>query len=221
MSKSLRAAVASIALYAALISGLKYLTGAGRSPVKTSLAWWYSARATARSGLTLPRNRRLRIIARAWAIIATRRVCSWMFSGYVLCINPQRLMNLILERYAKKWLTLVSMSRGVRPVHPRAERPDALLANAPDVIGAKSLHILLASRPRLQKLPMNPILVFADLLHCDRLFVKKPPDWFSSCGHSSDIDPSAIGSEVAMCLRDRLHPVVPQHVSNPWRVALV
>jgi len=34
-------------------------------------------------------------------------------------------------------------------------------------------------------------------------------------------DASAIGSEVAMCLRDRLHPVLPQHVSNPWRVALV
>src|SRR5215467_5273426 len=45
------------------------------------------------------------MIARAWAIIATRSVCSWTFSGYVLCINPQRLMNLILERYAKKWLT--------------------------------------------------------------------------------------------------------------------
>jgi len=68
--------------------------------------------------------------------------------------------------------------------------------NAPDVIGAKSLHVLLPSRPRLQKLPMNPILIFADLLHYDRLFVKKPPDWFSSGGHSSDINASAIGSEV-------------------------
>ena len=34
------AAAASISLYAFLISGLKYLTGAGRSPVSTSPASW-------------------------------------------------------------------------------------------------------------------------------------------------------------------------------------
>ena len=27
-----------------------------------------------------------------------------MFSGYVLCIKPQRRMKRIRERYAKKWL---------------------------------------------------------------------------------------------------------------------
>src|SRR5262245_64948333 len=44
------------------------------------------------------------MIASAWAICATRRLCSWMFSGYVLCMSPQRRMNFIRDRYAKKWL---------------------------------------------------------------------------------------------------------------------
>src|SRR5438876_11506753 len=48
------------------------------------------------------------MIASAWAICATRRLCSWMFSGYVLCMRPQRRMNLIRERYAKKWLVDIS-----------------------------------------------------------------------------------------------------------------
>src|SRR5262250_2739687 len=60
-----RAVVTSIDLYAALISGLKYLTGAGRSPVKTSLASWYSARTATRSASTRPWKRRLRMIASA------------------------------------------------------------------------------------------------------------------------------------------------------------
>src|SRR5436309_47513 len=44
------------------------------------------------------------MIASAWAIWATRRLCSWMFSGYVLCMSPQRRMNFMRDRYAKKWL---------------------------------------------------------------------------------------------------------------------
>src|SRR5262249_54695435 len=35
----------------------------------------------------VPWNRRLRMTASAWAMTATRRLCSWMFSGYVLCIS--------------------------------------------------------------------------------------------------------------------------------------
>src|SRR5207244_2545115 len=37
---------------------------------------------------------------------ARRRLCSWMFSGYVLCMSPQRRMNFIRDRYAKKWLVM-------------------------------------------------------------------------------------------------------------------
>src|SRR3989475_734322 len=29
-----------------------------------------------------------------------------MFSGYVLCMSPQRRMNFIWDRYAKKWLVM-------------------------------------------------------------------------------------------------------------------
>src|SRR2546427_5870751 len=36
--------------------------------------------------------------------ILTRRLCSWMFSGYVLCMSPQRRMNFIWDRYAKKFI---------------------------------------------------------------------------------------------------------------------
>src|SRR6266481_5804571 len=46
------------------------------------------------------------MIASACAICATRRLCSWMFSGYVLCMSPQRRMNFIRDRYAKKWLVM-------------------------------------------------------------------------------------------------------------------
>src|SRR5882724_10162984 len=55
------------------------------------------------------------MIASAWAICATRRLCSWMFSGYVLCMRPQRRMNFMRERYAKKWLVVM-----VRPA-PRSD----------------------------------------------------------------------------------------------------
>jgi hypothetical protein len=40
----------------------------------------------------------LRIVASAWAITATRWLCSWMLSGYVLRIRAQRLMNFMRER---------------------------------------------------------------------------------------------------------------------------
>src|SRR6267378_6211473 len=67
------------------------------------------------------------MIARAWAICATRRLCSWMFSGYVLCMRPQRRMNFIRERYAKKWLVDISdpelRVQGV--AQPVAEQVDA------------------------------------------------------------------------------------------------
>src|SRR5215469_8757502 len=67
------------------------------------------------------------MIASAWAICATRRLCSWMFSGYVLCMRPQRRMNFIRERYAKKWLVDISdpelRVQGV--AQPVAEQVDA------------------------------------------------------------------------------------------------
>src|SRR5438128_10989945 len=67
------------------------------------------------------------MIASAWAICATRRLCSWMFSGYVLCMRPQRRMNFIRERYAKKWLVDISdpelRVQGV--AQPVAEQIDA------------------------------------------------------------------------------------------------
>src|SRR5947209_6408147 len=67
------------------------------------------------------------MIASAWAICATRRLCSWMFSGYVLCMRPQRRMNFIRERYAKKWLVDISDPElGVQGVaQPVAEQIDA------------------------------------------------------------------------------------------------
>src|SRR5438093_13027446 len=67
------------------------------------------------------------MIASAWAICATRRLCSWMFSGYVLCMRPQRRMNFIRERYAKKWLVDISDPElGVQGVaQPIAEQIDA------------------------------------------------------------------------------------------------
>src|SRR5262249_36777255 len=94
------------ARYDAAISGLKYLTGVGRSPVSTSCASWYSARTVTRAASTLPPKRLLRMTASAWATSATWRLCSWMFSGCVLYIKPQRRMNFIRERYAKKWLMI-------------------------------------------------------------------------------------------------------------------
>src|SRR5882672_4374255 len=51
------------------------------------------------------------MIASAWAIWATRRLCSWMFSGYVLCMSPQRRMNFMRDRYAKKWLVAMDAAR--------------------------------------------------------------------------------------------------------------
>src|SRR5947207_9031255 len=67
------------------------------------------------------------MIASAWAICATRRLCSWMFSGYVLCMRPQRRMNFIRDRYAKKWLVDISdpelRIQGV--AQPVAEQVDA------------------------------------------------------------------------------------------------
>src|SRR5438128_12328270 len=67
------------------------------------------------------------MIASAWAICATRRLCSWMFSGYVLCMRPQRRMNFIRERYAKKWLVDISDPElGFQGVaQPVAEQIDA------------------------------------------------------------------------------------------------
>src|SRR5262249_25493341 len=88
-----------------------YLTGVGRSPINTSPASWNRPRTAARSGFARPWNIRLRITPKAWAIIATRRLCSWMFSGYVLCIRPHRLMNFMRDRYAKKWLIQQASSR--------------------------------------------------------------------------------------------------------------
>ena len=102
MPSSLSRATVSIRRYEASISGLKYFTGRGRSPVSTSPASWYMPRTATRSGLTAPPKSRLRVIASACAIMATRRLCSWMFSACVLCIRPHRRMKRIRDRYAKK-----------------------------------------------------------------------------------------------------------------------
>src|SRR3989442_12857622 len=51
------------------------------------------------------------MIASAWAIWAVRRLCSWMFSGYVLCMSPQRRMNFMRDRYAKKRLVVTDVPR--------------------------------------------------------------------------------------------------------------
>ena len=56
------------------------------------------------------------MVASVWAMTATRWLCSWMLSGYVVCMRPQRLMNFMRARYAKRWLTpaMISQEPGAR-----------------------------------------------------------------------------------------------------------
>ena len=79
------------------MAGLSYLMGVGMSPVRISLASWYSAATATAPGSRCPLNFSLRITARAWARTATWWLCSWTFSGAVLRIRAHRWMNRIRE----------------------------------------------------------------------------------------------------------------------------
>ena len=79
------------------MAGLSYLMGVGISPVRISLASWYSAAAATAPASTWPPNFSLRITARAWASAAAWWLCSWTFSGAVLRISAQRWIKRIRE----------------------------------------------------------------------------------------------------------------------------
>jgi len=91
-----------MALYSCAICELKYLTGVGKSPVRTSEASWYIASNAMRSGFTCPLNLRFLIAASACATMATCKLCSDTFSVRTLRISGQRLINFRRERWAKK-----------------------------------------------------------------------------------------------------------------------
>ena len=91
-------AASSMRPYAERRAGSWCLMGLGRSPVKTSLTSWKTARAMTLSASTGRPKTSREIRARPWAIIAACRLCSWMFSVRVLRMTPQRAMYFMRAR---------------------------------------------------------------------------------------------------------------------------